>query len=140
MDCVLEGGKWSRTRYDDIVTKLKPFLKSCGYSTAKDLVFLPIAALGGENVVGKCKSEVCDWWDGPTLFEALDATEPPTRDPMASFRMPVMDRYKDMGTIVMGKSESGVIQVCFPAEMTPKNFCLPLSIGVLPGDRCSMYA
>lgn len=111
MDCVLENGKWSQKRYDDIVSKLKPFLKSCGYNSAKDLVFLPIAALSGDNIVGKCKSDICDWWSGPTLFEALDATEPPRRDPMASFRMPVMDKYKDMGTIVMGKSESGVVQV-----------------------------
>jgi hypothetical protein len=41
----------------------------------------------------------------------MDKTEPPQRDPMASFRMPVMDKYKDMGTVVMGKSESGVVQV-----------------------------
>lgn len=108
---ICDGDKWSKARYDDIVGKLTPFLRSCGYNPAKDFVFCPIAALSGGNVLHKPKPEVCDWWDGPTLFEALDSTEAPARDPMASFRMPVMDKYKDMGTVVMGKSESGVVQV-----------------------------
>jgi peptide chain release factor subunit 3 len=52
----------------------------------------------------------------------MDKTEPPPRDAMASFRMPVMDKYKDMGCVVMGKSESGVVQArtlcygCFVAN------------------------
>lgn len=108
---ICDGGKWSKARYDDIVSKLTPFLRSCGYNPAKDFLFCPLAALSGGNVLSKPKPEVCDWWDGPTLFEALDSTEAPARDPMASFRMPVMDKYKDMGTVVMGKSESGVVQV-----------------------------
>ena len=30
---------------------------------------------------------------------------------MAPFRMPIIDKYKEMGTIVMGKSESGLVSV-----------------------------
>ena len=30
---------------------------------------------------------------------------------MAPFRMPVIDKYKEMGTIVMGKSEAGLVTV-----------------------------
>lgn len=111
---ISDGGKWSKERYDDIVSKLTPFLRSCGYNPAKDFVFSPIAALTGGNVLHKPAADVCDWWKGPTLFEALDSTEAPARDPMASFRMPIMDKYKDMGTVVMGKSESGVVQVRDP--------------------------
>jgi hypothetical protein len=29
---------------------------------------------------------ICPWWDGPCLFEALDATDIPQRDPEGSFR------------------------------------------------------
>lgn len=29
---------------------------------------------------------VCPWWDGPCLFEALDAIEVPIRDPKGPFR------------------------------------------------------
>lgn len=117
---ICDDGKWSKDRYDDIVSKLTPFLRSCGYNPAKDFVFCPLAALTGGNVLRKPAAEVCDWWDGPTLFEALDSTDAPPRDPMASFRMPIMDKYKDMGTVVMGKSESGVVQV------PPRSACLPV--------------
>lgn len=48
--------------------------------------------------------------NGPTLFEVLDATEVPTRDALSPFRMAVIDKFKDMGTIVMGKSEAGCVQ------------------------------
>lgn len=29
---------------------------------------------------------ICPWWDGPCLFEALDATHIPQRDPEGPFR------------------------------------------------------
>ena len=40
----------------------------------------------------------------------LDATEPLFRDPLGPFRMSVIDKYKDMGTIAMGKSEAGLVR------------------------------
>ena len=43
--------------------------------------------------------------------QVLDATDPFERDVMAPFRMPVIDKYKEMGTIVMGKSEAGLVTV-----------------------------
>ena len=36
--------------------------------------------------------------------------EPLPRDPLAPFRMSVIDRFKDMGTIAMGKSEAGLVR------------------------------
>ena len=36
--------------------------------------------------------------------------QPLERDPLAPFRMSVIDKYKDMGTIVMGKSEAGIVR------------------------------
>jgi translation elongation factor EF-Tu-like GTPase len=45
-----------------------------------------------------------------TLFQVLDDVEPLPRDPLAPFRMSVIDRYKDMGTIAMGKSEAGLVR------------------------------
>ena len=112
-------GKWSEERYTDIVGKLTPFLKGCGYNPAKDLAFCPLAALTGGNVFRTPQDGTCDWWKGNTLFQLLDSTDAPARNPMASFRMPVMDKYKDMGTVVMGKSESGVVQVGTPLVMMP---------------------
>ena len=50
------------------------------------------------------------WYRGPTLFQTLDDTEVPARDPLAPFRMAVIDKFKDLGTVVMGKSESGAVR------------------------------
>ena len=46
---VTAEGKWSQERYDQIVTKMSPFLKSCGFAP-KDVSFVPISALHGHNV------------------------------------------------------------------------------------------
>ena len=42
--------------------------------------------------------------------QVLDNAEPLPRDPLAPFRMSVIDRFRDMGTIAMGKSECGVVR------------------------------
>ena len=44
-------------------------------------------------------------------LQVLDSLEPLERNPLAPIRMPIVDRWKDMGTMIMGKSESGFIRV-----------------------------
>lgn len=114
LDCSsvsLSGGRWDKNRFDDIVKGLTPFLKSVGYNIKKDVTFLPISGLTGHNLKERVPSSACDWYTGPTLFEALDNIEPNQHDPLAPFRMPIMDKYRDMGTVLLGKSESGLIRV-----------------------------
>ncbi|KAL0927136.1 hypothetical protein M5K25_001295 [Dendrobium thyrsiflorum] len=101
---------WSKERYDEIESKMTPFLKLSGYNAKKDVHFLPISGLIGSNMASKVDSKLCSWWDGPSLFEVLDTIEIPPRDPKGPVRMPIIDKYKDMGTVVMGKIESGTIQ------------------------------
>ena len=48
--------------------------------------FLPISGLYGHNMKVRIPKSVCSWWDGPCLFEALDAVELPERDPNGPFR------------------------------------------------------
>ncbi|XP_075519411.1 uncharacterized protein LOC142553205 isoform X1 [Primulina tabacum] len=101
---------WSKERYDEIESKMLPFLKSSGYNVKKDVQFLPISGLMGTNMKTRVDKNVCPWWEGPCLFEALDGVEVPLRDPKGPFRMPIIDKFKDMGTVVMGKVESGSIR------------------------------
>ncbi|XP_058087216.1 uncharacterized protein LOC131234394 [Magnolia sinica] len=102
--------QWSKERFDEIQLKMLPFLKSSGYNVKKDVQFLPISGLVGSNMKTRVEKSLCSWWDGPCLFEALDAVEIPARDPQGSLRMPIIDKFKDMGTVVMGKIESGSIR------------------------------
>lgn len=100
---------WSKERYDEIEGKMTPFLKSSGYNVKKDVQFLPISGLLGANMKTRMDKSTCKWWNGPCLFEIMDCIEVPLRDPKGPVRMPIMDKYKDMGTVVMGKIESGTI-------------------------------
>ncbi|XAR58344.1 Protein-synthesizing GTPase [Bertholletia excelsa] len=100
---------WSKERYDEIESKMIPFLRSSGYNVKKDVLFLPISGLMGSNMKTRVDKNICPWWDGQCLFEALDAVEVPPRDPKGPFRMPIIDKFKDMGTVLMGKVESGTV-------------------------------
>ncbi|XP_045826371.1 eukaryotic peptide chain release factor GTP-binding subunit ERF3A-like isoform X2 [Trifolium pratense] len=101
---------WCSIRYDEIESKMVPFLKQSGYNVKKDVSFLPISGLMGLNIKTRLDKSHCSWWDGPCLFESLDSIEVPMGDPQSPFRMPIIDKFKDMGTVVMGKVESGTIK------------------------------
>jgi hypothetical protein len=65
-------------RYDDIVEKLGPFLKSCGYKKT-DLIFLPMSGLMGDNIRDKVDPKRCPWYKVRCLSrppKALRGDEP----------------------------------------------------------------
>lgn len=54
-----------------------------------------------------------------TLIGQLDSLEIQGRDAKAPVRMPILDRYKDSGTIAMGKVESGTVRVGMKVTLMP---------------------
>jgi len=100
---------WSKERYDEIVTKLTPFLKSSGY-TAKHVHWVPVAAITGANIKERAPPEKCPWYSGPSLLELLDSITIGGRDPEGPLRLPILDKYIDRGTIVMAKVEAGTLK------------------------------
>lgn len=43
--------KWAKARFDECVTKIRPFLRQqCGYAVKKEVKFIPISGLSGANV------------------------------------------------------------------------------------------
>ena len=101
---------WSKERYDEIVGKVTPFLKSSGYNTAKHVHFLPVAALTGANIKERVGTEKCPWFAGPSLLELLDGISIGGRDPEGPLRLPVLDKYIDRGIVAMAKVESGTLR------------------------------
>ncbi|CAG8557887.1 971_t:CDS:10, partial [Cetraspora pellucida] len=101
---------WSKERYDECVTKLTPFLKSSGYNPTTDLEFMPVSAYTGANLKEHVSNEVCNWYSGPSLLEYLDNMKALDRNLNAPLMMPITEKYKDMGTIVVGKVESGTVK------------------------------
>jgi len=73
--------------------------------------FLPISGLMGHGMKDRVPEGKAPWWSGPSLFECLDALEPQERSPDAPFRMPLVDKYKEDGKVlVMGKTEAGMVR------------------------------
>ncbi|GKV46156.1 hypothetical protein SLEP1_g53164 [Rubroshorea leprosula] len=100
--------------YDEIESKKVSFLRSSGYNVKKDVQFLPISGLLGSNMKTRPDKSICPWWNGPCLFEVLDAVEIPSRDPKGPFSydlllMPIIDKFKVLETVVIGKVESGTV-------------------------------
>lgn len=100
--------KWEIARYNDIKDKLTPYLKKIGFNPKTDIFYIPVSGLTGINLKD-VNTDVCTWHPGPSLIEYLDELNPVSRMADGPIRLPVVDRYKDMGTIVLGKLESGKI-------------------------------
>lgn len=100
--------EWDELRFIEIRDKLTPYLKKVGFNPKTDIYYLPVSGLTGFNLM-EVNREVCPWYDGPSLIQYLDTLPPMSRKDDGPVRLPIVDRYKDMGTIVLGKIESGVI-------------------------------
>jgi peptide chain release factor subunit 3 len=114
--------EWDRNRYEECVGKLKPYLKQCGFVIKRDVKFLPISGLNGENILNEVSPSKCNWWRDyyrqglhntscPTLLTTLDNLAITNRNASGPLRIPCLDRYLERGTVVMGKIESGTLRV-----------------------------
>ncbi|CAO3567842.1 unnamed protein product [Mortierella alpina] len=101
---------WSKARYDECVEKLSPFLKSNRYNLKTDVMFMPVSGYTGANIKRGIDPKDCDWYSGPSLLDYLDSIKISERNISAPFRMPVSDKYKDMGSMVVGKIEAGSLK------------------------------
>lgn len=99
--------EWSKERYDEIVGKLKPYLKK---RIGLESTFMPISAQTGLGVKDRIPKDVASWYDGPSLLEFLDGMAKIQRNMNAPFMMPVGAKYRDMGTMIEGRIEAGVVQ------------------------------
>ncbi|KAJ3561227.1 hypothetical protein NP233_g10321 [Leucocoprinus birnbaumii] len=102
--------EWEEARYNEIKDKLTPFIKAAGYNPKTDVSFLPVSAYTGANLKEPVSKSVCPWWNGPSVLQFLDKMPMVDRKLLAPLMMPISEKYKDMGTIVVGKIESGHIR------------------------------
>ncbi|KAL9604676.1 MAG: hypothetical protein Q9219_000396 [cf. Caloplaca sp. 3 TL-2023] len=101
--------EWSQERYKECTDKLSSFLKGIQY-TKNDITFMPISAQTTLGVKDRVPKNTCPWYNGPSLLEYLDNLESLERKVNAPFMMPVNGKYKDMGTMIEGKIEAGVLR------------------------------
>ncbi|KAH6577675.1 hypothetical protein BASA60_003937 [Batrachochytrium salamandrivorans] len=100
--------EFSKERYDECVGKIMPFIKGVGYQK-NDIDVMPVSGFTGANLKDPVDSSICDWYSGPTLLHLLDNLKI-ERKYSGPLIMPIADKMKDMGTVVLGKIESGTIK------------------------------
>ena len=102
---------WDQTRYDEIKEKLTPYLRKCGFAPNKDTFFMPCSGFTGAFIKEPIDEAICPWYRGPCFIECLESLPTLNRTTNGPVRMPLIDKYKDMGTVVMGKLESGMLRL-----------------------------
>ena len=121
--------KWDKARYEEIKDKLTPFVRGAGFHIKTDVSWLPVSAYTGANLKDRVSKSICPWWEyvipiystfnylplttnpsGPSLLEHLDKIPMVDRKVKSPVMIPISEKYKDMGTIAVGKLESGHIR------------------------------
>nr|BAE02196.1 unnamed protein product [Macaca fascicularis] len=122
---------WSIERYEECKEKLVPFLKKVGFSPKKDIHFMPCSGLTGANI--KEQSDFCPWYTGLPFIPYLDNLPNFNRSIDGPIRLPIEDKCKDMGTVVLGKLESGSIFKGQQLVMMPNKHNVEV-LGILSDD------
>ncbi len=113
---------YSKERYDEVVAEVTRLLSQVGYNCTKDVTFLPVSALEGDNLAKP--SDNLKWYNGPTLVQALDDLPVPTKPTSKPLRIPVQDVYKikGAGVVPVGRVETGMMKVGMQCHIAPTNF------------------
>lgn len=101
---------WDEERFKEIQNKLTPYLRKCGYNPKSDIFYIPVSGLTGAFLKDRPSAEFGPWYTGPCFIDYVDNMLPAmSRDYEGPVRVIIADKYSDMGTIIIGKIESGVI-------------------------------
>ena len=106
----ISGVDWTEEKYNAACKEVSQLLRMAGCKP-DDVPMIPASSLKGDNVFKK--SENTPWYNGPTLFEAIDATPMPDKPSSKPLRLPIQDVYKisGIGTVPVGKIETGTLNV-----------------------------
>ena len=101
---------FEKEKFEAVKKEVYDLLKLLGFKV-DSILFVPYSALEGSNVVKK--SEKMAWYNGPTLFEALDTLKVPDKPTNLPLRLPIQDVFSipGFGTVPVGRVETGVLKV-----------------------------
>ncbi|RGP77610.1 elongation factor 1-alpha [Fusarium longipes] len=104
---------WSQGRYDEIVQQVSGFLSGLGF-VSKNIDFVPISGLNGDNLATRTEAIAASWYTGPTLIEALENSEPTTARALKNpFRMSISEVFRSQlgTTTIAGRVDAGSFQI-----------------------------
>jgi len=114
----MDMAKYDQKRFDEVKKEVEALLKSVGYNP-EEILFVPIAALPGDNVFKK--SENMSWYTGKTLLETLDTFKEPEKPTNLPLRLPIQDVYNitGIGVVPVGRVETGIMKVGDKVTVVP---------------------
>ena len=111
---------FSETRFNEIQTEYAGFIAQLGERKPNNIIFTPISALNGDNVVNV--SENTPWYKGETLMGTLESVQINRDTVQRDFRFPVqyvnrpnLDFRGFAGTIALGEINVGDKVVALPS-------------------------
>nr|XP_027202185.1 elongation factor 1-alpha-like [Dermatophagoides pteronyssinus] len=118
----MDAAEYKASRYEEIKKEVGNYIKKIGYNIDK-VPFVPISGFVGDNMLEK--SSNMSWYKGPTLVEALDQMDVPTRPVDKPLRLPLQDVYKigGIGTVPVGRVETGKILPNMTVCFAPSGVC-----------------
>ncbi len=112
--------EFSETSFNEIQTGYNDFVNQLGDRKPANIIFTPISALNGDNVVNKSAST--PWYQGQTLMETLETVEINRTSAKQDFRFPVqyvnrpnLDFRGFCGTVALGDVSVGDTIVALPS-------------------------
>ncbi len=96
--------------YEDLREELIPLLENIGYENTSEFPFIPASAFKGENVADS--SEELEWYDGPTVLDALESLREAKKPVDKPLRIPIQDVHsvQGVGTVPIGRIETGILR------------------------------
>lgn len=112
--------EFSEARFNEIQAEYAQFVNQLGDRKPSNIIFTPISALNGDNVVNK--SANTPWYTGETLMGSLESVEINRTSAKADFRFPVqyvnrpnLDFRGFCGTVALGDIAVGDKIVALPS-------------------------
>ncbi|KAI0101927.1 hypothetical protein F4776DRAFT_648948, partial [Hypoxylon sp. NC0597] len=102
---------WSQERFDEISQQVSGFLSATGFQL-KNVSFVPVSGLHGDNIVKRSTDVAASWYNGKTLVEELESSEPMTRALHKPLRLTISEVYRSTQSpvTVSGRIDAGSLQ------------------------------
>lgn len=109
----LDTVSWSYDRFTEIKNQVSGFLSGAGFQS-KNVIFIPCSGLLGDNIASRSTAADAKWYQGPTLVEELDNSDPVARALDKPLRLTIGDIFR--GSVqnpisISGRIEAGSLQV-----------------------------
>jgi len=109
----LDTVSWSQDRFLEIQNQVSAFLTAAGFQP-KNVSFIPCSGLLGDNIARKStEKDLLAWYEGPTLVEELENSDPIVRALTKPLRLTIGDIFRggvQNPLSISGRIEAGSLQ------------------------------